>query len=233
MRELFAIGDSHTTFFARAGIMKSHWLGVINIATWYQLLKKNLDIFNLTDRLSKSDHYVNVGVYEWQCPSGVYDVIDVKAGDFVIFCYGFNDIQKNIYKYARHDAEHEIYSLINKYLLLLREFEDKYKISCVPCSIMPNPIEWLVDKKEVAYGCYGDFVSLGTSAERNEYTVYANKTIKELCIKYGLQFFDIYNEVSDHNGFIKKELTMDYVHLNHENIEIVKTVTRKLRELKI
>lgn len=222
MRETFIIGDSHTTFFDRAGIMKSHWLGVINIATIYQLLK-GLDIFNLTERLAKSEHYQKVGVYRWQCPGGVYDVPNIKEGDIVFFSFGFNDIQKNIYKYARNSHESEIYRLVNNYLLLLKEYKN---ITCIPVSIMPNPIEWLIDQSKIEYGCYGDFKAYGSSEERNGYTKYANKVLSELSLKYGLKFLDLYDDISE-NGFIRKDFTTDYVHLDYENKDVVEIVSSK------
>ena len=86
----YVIGDSHSTFFDQAGILKSHWTGPIHVATIYQLLKKGLDLSTIKDSLAKSDHFVNLGVFKWQCPSGVYDIPNIKSGDYVLFCFGFN-----------------------------------------------------------------------------------------------------------------------------------------------
>ncbi len=231
MQDFYAIGDSHTTFFAKANIMKSHWLGPINAVTIYQLLKKDLDILNLTEDLAKSEHYKNVGVYPWQCPSGVYDVPNIKKGDCCVFFYGFNDIQKNIHKYAKDNSQNEIYNLIDSYLLLLKSYEHKYQITCVPCSIPPNPHEWLIEnKKSGLFGMYGDFTVNGTSEERDNYTILANQRLRMMCAEKNMKFLDIYDEISDSNGFIKKEYTEDFVHLNCENLELVNVIKNIIKE---
>ena len=98
--ELFAIGDSHSIFFDQAGIMKSHWTGPIHVVTIYQLLKFGLNLDGLQQKLASSDHYTHIVPMPWQCPSGKYDVPNIRNKDYVVFCFGFNDIQKNIHKYG-------------------------------------------------------------------------------------------------------------------------------------
>ena len=83
--ELFVVGDSHALFFAQSGIMKSHWTGPIHVATIYQLLKWGLNFYNLQEELAVSAHYVNIGSNPWQCPSGKYDVPNIKSGDWFFF----------------------------------------------------------------------------------------------------------------------------------------------------
>lgn len=223
---LFAVGDSHSLFFDQAGIMKSHWTGPIHTATIYQMLKLGLNFDRLQEELAISAHYTNIGPPLWQCPSGKYDVPNIKKGDCVIFCFGFNDIQKNIHKYASNRSEDEIDWLLTQYILLLKEYESKYQITCIPLSIPPNPSPCDEGAMgQFSFGINGDFSTSGTSEERNAYTQYANKMFKILCNEYDLQFLDIYNEISDANGFLKKEYTTDYVHLQWNNEYLVKTLS--------
>ena len=225
----FAIGDSHSTFFEQSGIMKSHWTGPIHTATIYQLLEKGLNIYNLREDLATSEHYVKVGAARWQFPDGVYITSNIQEGDTVFFCYGFNDIQKNINKYAAASYESEIDKLIDGYLKLLKVYEIKFKIKCIPCSIPPNPSpkpEGIIGNFH--YGISGDFSTTGTSEERHSYNLYTNKVMQKLCNVYDLRFLNIYDTISDDMGFLRKDYTTDYIHLQWDNIELV----NKIKELK-
>lgn len=189
IKNLISIGDSHVTFLERAGIMRSHWLGPLNCVTIYQLLKQNLELDKLTQLLRDSAHYKNVGVYPWQCPNGVYDVPNVQPGDKVIFSFGFNDVQKNINKYAAANPKDEILKLVHGYVDLLKLYEIKYKISCIPMRLPPNP----APRENKSYGHYlygigGEFDAHGTTEERNFYTQYTNATLKKQCEKTGCNF---------------------------------------------
>lgn len=215
--ELYVIGDSHSLFYDQARIMKSHWTGPIHVATVYQLLKLGLNIFHLKEGLANSDHYKHVGVPPWQCPSGKYDISNIKPGDIVFYSFGFNDIQKNIYKYARDRYQDEILSLLSRYILLLKEFETKFCIICIPISISPNPSPAPKGTKGLYFfGISGDFLTTGSSEERNIYTKYANAVLKQLCIDHGFKFLDIYDLISDSEGFLNKEFSSDYIHLKSD-----------------
>ncbi len=220
--KLFSIGDSHSIFFEQGGIMASHWTGPIHIATIYLLLKEGLNIDNLQSDLAKSDHYTKIGMPPWKGNNPTYSTPNIQPGDAVFFWFGFNDIQKNVHKYAAEDPETEIYNLISGYLLLLKEYEEKYKITCIPCSIFPNPApsenKLVVDS---FYGICGDFSTTGTIEQRNRYTKYANIILIDLCKKYNLKFFNIYPEITDVQGFLKKEYSTDYIHLDPHNPALV------------
>lgn len=220
--KLFSIGDSHSIFFEQSGIMLSHWTGPIHIATIYQLLEKGLNICNLQEDLAASDHYTKIGIPPWKGESKTYNTTNIQAGDTVLFWFGFNDMQKNINKYAANDYETEIYRLIKGYILLLKEYELKYKITCIPCSIFPNPSP-SESPLTVAdyYGISGDFNTTGSPAQRNTYTKHANEIIRYLCSKHHLKFFDLYEGITDENGFLNKEFSTDYIHLDPHNYVLV------------
>jgi lysophospholipase L1-like esterase len=224
---LFAVGDSHSSFFEHAGLMKSHWMGPTHTATIYQLLKRDLDIYNLQEALAKSDHYVNIGVPLWKCPSGKYDTPNIKENDTVIFCYGFNDMQKNIHKYAEATYETEISQLLNDYILRLKDYEIKYKIQCIPCSIPPNPSPKIFDAPgEHEFGISGDFQTSGTSEQRLSYNLFANRVLAGLCNTHNLKFLNLYNEITDSEGFLKKEYTADYIHLDPVNTVLIEKISK-------
>jgi lysophospholipase L1-like esterase len=229
---VFAIGDSHATFFEQSGIMKSHWTGPIHTATIYQLLNKGLNLYTLKEDLARSDHYVNIGAAKWQFPDGVYSTDNIKENDIVFFSFGFNDIQKNINKYAANSYESEINNLINNYIRLLKEYEIKFKITCIPCSMPPNPSPKPDGVKgDFFYGISGDFSTSGTSEERHIYNLYANKLLKEVSFSNGLKFLNLYETISDSNGFLKKEYTTDYVHLQWDNSELIIKINELINKL--
>ncbi len=229
LENIIAVGDSHVTFLERAGFMRSHWMGPLYVVTIYKLLESGLNLYSLKESLADSPHYINVGVYPWQCPSGRYDVPSVKSGDIVVFSYGFNDVQKNINKYASADPKKEIERLISGYVSLLKEYENKYNITCIPLSIPPNPAP-AINNGTHLYGIGGEFEAHGTSEERNMYTHHANETLKEACDKNGLNFLYIYDEISCDEGFLKKEYTEDFVHLRHDNQQLLEKIKDKINE---
>ena len=82
---IFAIGDSHSIFFHNSSIIKEHWVSFANLPlTWYRLIREGLDIYNVGNKLGNGHEQNNI-----------------KSSDSVLFCYGWNDIQKNINKYAK------------------------------------------------------------------------------------------------------------------------------------
>lgn len=60
-----------------------------------------------------------------------------------------------------------------------------------------------------------EYPYIGTDEERKQYTLYFNNKIKEKCIEKNYIFFDIYNNYTDKNGFLKKELSDNDVHINN------------------
>ncbi len=231
--KLFSIGDSHCIFFEQAGIMPSHWTGPLHIATIYLLLEKGLNVCNLKEDLAASTHYTKIGMPPWKGSNPIYSTPNIHEGDTVFFWYGFNDMQKNIHKYHPDDPEKEIYNLMYNYILLLKGYESAYKITCIPCNIFPNPSpspsKLFVDSY---YGFCADFNAEGSHEQRNSYTKYANKILEELCEKNNLKFFNIYNEITDQEGFLKKEYSTDYIHLDPHNIDLVQKMNNAI-ELRI
>ena len=122
---IFAVGDSHSIFFHNSKIVKEHWLGMSGLPiSWHRLIKEGLDIYSIGSQLGNGHEKYNI-----------------QPGDFVLFCYGWNDIQKNIYKYARDTYKEEIKKIIDNYCKLLLNYKEKYKITLIIQNIMPNSLK--------------------------------------------------------------------------------------------
>ena len=171
---IFAIGDSHSIFFHNSEIIKEHWVSFARLPlTWYQLINRGLDLYNVGTKLGNGHEKYNI-----------------KSGDFVLFCYGWNDIQKNIYRYAKDNYKSEIEHLINKYGELLKNYKNKYNITPIIQNIMPNPLK---ESKSIN----------GDAVVRNMYIKYANQYLFKYCKDNNILFFNVYDLVADENGYLK------------------------------
>ena len=199
---IFAIGDSHSIFYHNSKTIKEHWVSFAGLpVTWYRLCNEGLDIYNIGTILGNGHEKYNI-----------------KSGDNVLFCYGWNDIQKNIYKYSKNNYKIEIKRLINKYGELLKYYKYKYNINPIIQNIMPNPLE--------------DNISTnGPVNVRNQYIKYANMYLEQFCNENSISFFNIYNLVSDENGYLKSIYTVDNIHLDYNNKFLRKTIDDRLNSL--
>jgi hypothetical protein len=191
--QVFAIGDSHSIFFHNSMKIKEHWFGVNGLpVTIYKLLSSNLDLHNIGNVIgNKHEHY------------------NIRKNDYVIFFYGFNDIQKNIKKYSDANWKNEIQLLFSKYVYHVKLLSKKYEIIPIISCVYPNP----------RIGAVGQN-SYGTEGERIQYTIFANEILKHNCEQNNIIFFNIYDYIKDNFGFIKNEFTKDKIHLDYNNDEL-------------
>ena len=208
-QQIFAIGDSHTIFFYNSMKIKEHWFydnGYSKIKlplTIYTLLDSELDILNIGNNLGNG-----------------HELYNIKEQDFVIMFFGFNDIQRNIHLHAANRYQDEINSILTKYISEVINYKNKYNIiPIIPC-IYPNPRPTAVGQN-----------SLGSYEERRIYTIYANNLLKQLCITNNLLYFDIYDFITDENGFIKSDFTNDDIHLDYNNKSLREIIDNKIIEL--
>lgn len=195
--QVFAVGDSHTIFFYNSMKIKEHWVYQSNIPlTIYRLLQEGLDIYNLGNLLGNGHEKYNI-----------------KNGDYVIFYYGFNDIQKNINIYAENRWREEIEHLFTKYIEYIVLLKQKYDITPIIPSIYPNPLPEALGQN-----------SNGSYDERKMYVLEANKILKDCCQEHNVLYLDIYDIITDDNGFIRREYTTDFIHLDYNNSDIRKIV---------
>jgi hypothetical protein len=203
-QQIFAIGDSHSIFFYNSMKIKEHWFhdGELSI-TIYKLIKYDLDIYNIGTIL-KNGH----------------ELYNIKANDFVLFYYGFNDIQKNIYLHAKDSWADEITYLMNEYIKKILLLKNKFNIIPIIPMIYPNPLPDALGQD-----------ARGSYEERHQYTLYANIILKKLCVEYSILYLDLYDYISDENGFILEKFTKDKIHLDYDNVSLRDYVENKIFEL--
>ena len=204
-QQIFAVGDSHSIFFYKSTKIISLWGGFTPEfpLTMYKLLNSNMNILDVPKIIGRG-----------------HEKLVIRENDFVLFFYGVNDIQKNINLHAKDNWEEEINTLCVNYIYLLLVYRKICKIDPVVCFIYPNP--WPEAKGQNPYGTY---------EERHKYAKYANQILKVLSRDNGLLFFDIYDYIADENGFIKKEFTKDYIHLDIYNHDLRTYVEDHIIEL--
>lgn len=202
--QIFAVGDSHTIFFYNSMRIKEHWAFMGRIPmTMYTLLRDGMNIYEIGKSLG-----------------GGHENYEVKAGDFVLFFYGFNDIQKNIHVYGGKEWRYEIMRLLSEYIELMVMYRKKYSITPIVTCIYPNPLPEAEGQNPN-----------GTYQERMMYTKYANQLLELMCRQWSLPFYDIYDLITDENGFIKRQVTKDFIHLDYNNSEIREKIEKYILDL--
>jgi lysophospholipase L1-like esterase len=204
-QQIFAVGDSHSIFFYKSLKIMSLWGGFTPEfpLTIYKLLNSNMDILDVPKIIGRG-----------------HEKLVIRENDFVLFFYGVNDIQKNINLHAKDRWEDEINNLFVNYIYLLLLYRKICKINPIVCFVYPNP--WPEAEGQNPYGTY---------EERKMYAKYANNLLETLANDNGLLFFNIYDYISDENGFIKKEFTKDYIHLDINNYNLRTYVENHIIEL--
>jgi hypothetical protein len=189
-QQIFAIGDSHSIFFYNSMVVKEHWFGFAGLPiTIYTLINNDFDLFLAGNFIGKG-----------------HELCNITVNDFVLFCYGSNDMQKNINLHAADRWKEEIEFLINKYVEKVLFYKVTFNIIPLIYSIFPSPRPDVVGHKET-----------GSIEERRNYIVYANSILKILCNEKKIYFLDIYDFISDDYGLIKEEFTRDKIHLDPNN----------------
>jgi hypothetical protein len=201
--QIFAIGDSHSIFYFNSLKIKEHWLGMTNLPiSMYRFINEGLDLYNIGSVIGQRHNEYNIA-----------------ENDYVIFFYGFNDFQKNIYKYSNDNWKDNITKLISDYIEKINSLKITYNIIPIISFIYPNPLN------EILLNCNGD------SEIRRIYTVFGNKILKQECVKYNFKFFDIYDYITDVNGYMKKEYTIDNIHLDYNNFELQEYIENEIFKL--
>ena len=135
----------------------------------------------------------------------------IKDGDTIIFCLGEIDCRCHIHKHITDTITYQdiINNIVNNYFeaieLNVSISQIKLKHVCVYNVVPPIQKYNTSENKEYPY--------LGTDEERKLYVLYFNEKLKEKCIEKGYIFFDVYNNYIDENGFLRKDLSDDNVHI--------------------
>jgi hypothetical protein len=138
---------------------------------------------------------------------------NIKHGDTIVFCLGEIDCRCHIHKHITKTTTYQdiINNIVNNYFeaieLNVSISQIKLKNICV-YNVVP-PIQKYNTLKNPEYPY------LGTDEERKQYVLYFNKKLKEKCIEKGYIFFDIYNNYTDKNGYLRKDLSDHNVHISN------------------
>jgi hypothetical protein len=96
-QQIFSIGDSHSIFFYNSMKIKEHWFFGCNLPlTMYSLSQKGLDIYNVGTAIGNG-----------------HELYNIKANDFVLMSFGYNDMQRNIFLHAADRYEEEIFIVLS------------------------------------------------------------------------------------------------------------------------
>jgi hypothetical protein len=197
-RQVHAIGDSHSIFFHNSMKIYEQWGHIVSM---YNLVKQGIDIFKLGNILGNGHEQYNINM-----------------NDYVIFYYGYNDIQKHFFINYRNNIENNIELLINSYIEYILHLKNNYKIvPIIPC-IYPLPI-----KK-------GSLDIRGSDEERINYTQITNKLLETKCKENNILFLNIYDDISNNNK-INEKYTVDGIHLDYNNDKLRKHIESKIYEL--
>jgi len=197
-RQVHAIGDSHSIFFHNSMKIYEQWGHIVSM---YNLVKQGIDIFKLGNILGNG-----------------HDQYNINMNDYVIFYYGYNDIQKHFFINYRNNIENNIELLINSYIEYILHLKNNYKIvPIIPC-IYPLPI-----KK-------GSLDIRGSDEERINYTQITNKLLETKCKENNILFLNIYDDISNNNK-INEKYTVDGTHLDYNNNDLRKHIESKIYEL--
>lgn len=202
---IFAIGDSHCIYYYDSPIIKNHWVGWGSMpVTIYQLVEKGLPLYNIVEKM----------------PPGDICNINIKENDYVLFSYGWNDVQKNIHKYSKNDYKAGIKSLISQYINLIKKYSDGtlFKIKPIVNCVYPIPLSM------------NDTI-IGSDTDRIIYTKYMNKQLEKQCLQNNISFFNIYDLVSDNNKLNINVVDKDMTHLDRKNVKLRQTIENKLMSI--
>lgn len=200
--QIFAVGDSHTIFFYNSMYIKEHWAFNTDLLplTIYKFINTEFDFYKMGDILG-----------------GGHENYNIKSGDYVLFYYGYNDIQKNVSLHCDNNHIKFLDEILTKYIEKIKNIEKIYKIKpIVPC-IYPIP---RVDAVNVN--------TLGTDHDRIKYTEYANSKINLLCNENNIPYLDIFYLLVDENGYINQKITKDSIHIDYDNDNIRKIIEDKI-----
>ena len=138
---------------------------------------------------------------------------NIKDGDTIVFCLGEIDCRCHIYKHITDTITYQdiINNIVNNYVeaieLNILTSQIKLKNICVYNVVPPIQKHNTSENLEYPY--------LGTDGERKQYVLYFNEKLKEKCIEKEYIFFDVYNNYIDENGFLRKDLSDNNVHIRN------------------
>jgi len=188
MPNLFAIGDSHCIFYFDSPAIHHHWVGWGGMpVTMYTFVESGLPLYN------------------------------IREGDYVLFSYGWNDVQKNIHTYSNGDYKAVIDTMVSQYIQTLRTYSDgtRFRIRPIVNCVYPIPLS------------VNDAIR-GSEEERIAYTRYMNERLRVACAEHAIPFFDIYDLLSEQDKLRSEYADNDLTHLNRTHTGLRAILEEKL-----
>jgi len=139
----------------------------------------------------------------------IKDQYNVNNGDTVIFCFGEIDCRCHIHKHITESMDYKavINSIVHDYFIKIKNAVDVFdNLKTVIYNVVPP-----VEKHTCAE--HNEYPYLGTDDERKSYTLYFNEKLQEKCLEYNFVYFNVYDKYIDTNGFLKKSLSDNSVHI--------------------
>jgi hypothetical protein len=139
---------------------------------------------------------------------------NLKENDVIVFCFGEIDCRCHIHKYVNENIRYEevIDNMIDNYFEAIKLNLDLIQINIKVCvyNVVP-PIQKFNTWENPEYPF------LGTDDERKNYVLYFNQKLKLKCEENGFIFFDIYYNYVDGNGFLRKDMSDNNVHIKEKS----------------
>lgn len=141
----------------------------------------------------------------------IRNLFGTKDGDTIIFCFGEIDCRCHVHKHITEDYSYQmiIDSMIDNYFeaikLNIQVCETQFKNVCV-FNVVP-PV-----RKHTTFE-NPNYPFRGTDEERLSYVLHFNKKAKEKCLEYGYVFFDVFDQYSDDDGFLREDKSDKHVHI--------------------
>ena len=135
----------------------------------------------------------------------------MKDGDTIVFSLGEIDCRCHVHKHITETTTYQ--EIINR---IIENYFDAIELNVSVSGItFKNICVYNVVPTIERYNTWEHpgFPYLGSDEERKQYTLYFNETLKEKCAEKGYIFFDIYDKYKDGNGFLRKDLSDDNVHI--------------------
>ena len=135
----------------------------------------------------------------------------VRDGDIIVFAFGEIDCRCHINKYAQTDYMKLIDHIIDNYLIAIKNNVQKCnaKLHSVCVFNVPPPASIKTTVQDPKYP------SLDDDQTRKNYHQYFNRSLLKKSKNNDYKFIDVYNQYSDHNGFLSKKFSDGKVHIKN------------------
>ncbi len=207
-RPIFVVGDSHCIF----------WSGLEGIANQMNI-KNEFGVINVVkgpDERFLALHMGPVLAYNINKNGTSVKFLEkwkycvekkiIVSGDVIVFSFGEIDIRTHVLKHINKNVTYMdvVDDIINQYMQFLIQSKKEGIKSWVWAPIASQKDDWCMNPI---------FPRVGNEVERNKATLYFSKKLKSECVKEGIGFLGIAEELIDNEYRTKAEYIVDECHL--------------------